>query len=297
MGIELRHFRSFIAVANERHFGRAAKKLHIEQSPLSRIIKELEDHLSVKLFNRKKRPIELTRSGEAFKRDAERMFSVLDQAIQNVKGAANGFNGLVRIALSDCIDMKVIAKLLQVCRQEMPEINIQLNEISLDEMIRGLRDDLFDVGFSHACVDDEAIISSVVWQDRLNVVLPKNHPLLDHQKIPLERLMQYPLVLPHQDYCKGTYAQLCKILHSTGSPLKVSAHAKSFELMTSLVTAGYGLSLVSMNRFTTAGIVTRPLFEAVFMRIYMLKPTCETSPSVDCFVHGVNDVSNLIAES
>jgi DNA-binding transcriptional LysR family regulator len=297
MAIELRHFRSFLAVANERHFGRAAKKLHIEQSPLSRIIRELEEHLSVKLFNRKKRPIALTRSGEVLKRDAEKVFSIIDQAIQNAKGAANGVTGLVRVALSDCIDMKVIAGLLQVCRHETPEVDIQLNEISPDQMVRGLKDDLFDVGFSHSCVDDESVSSSAVWQDRLIVVLPKNHPLLEQPKITLERLLQYPLILPSPVYCMGTYAQLCRILHSAGLPLKVCAYVRSFELMTSLVVAGYGLSLVSKNRFKADGIITRPLVEKAFMRIYMLKPASETLPLVDCFIKRVKSVSNLIAES
>lgn len=101
--MELRHLRCFIVLAEELHFARAAGRLHIEQSPLSRTIKELEDRLGVRLFNRDRRGTHLTRAGEVFLQDVRRVFLALDQAQESVKAAAAGHFGVLRVAISDGI--------------------------------------------------------------------------------------------------------------------------------------------------------------------------------------------------
>ena len=101
--MELRHLRCFLAVAEELHFARAAEKLHIEQSPLSRTVKELEEELGVQLFIRTSRSTRLTLAGRLFLKHVPRVFTALEQARESVKSAANGFHGQLRIALSDGI--------------------------------------------------------------------------------------------------------------------------------------------------------------------------------------------------
>lgn len=86
--MELRHLRCFLAVAEELHFARAAEQLHIEQSPLSRAIKELEEDLGVKLFVRTTRSTRLTRAGKLFLEHVPRVFTALQQARDSVKAAA-----------------------------------------------------------------------------------------------------------------------------------------------------------------------------------------------------------------
>jgi DNA-binding transcriptional LysR family regulator len=86
--MELRHLRCFIAVAEELHFARAAERLHIEQSPLSRAIKELEEELGVSLFARTTRSTRLTRAGTLFLEHVPRVFAALEQARDSVRAAA-----------------------------------------------------------------------------------------------------------------------------------------------------------------------------------------------------------------
>lgn len=101
--MELRHLRCFLAVAEELHFARAAERLHIDQSPLSRTIKELEEELDIRLFVRTTRSTQLTRAGRLFLEHVPRVFAALDQARDSVKSATNDFHGQLRIALSDGI--------------------------------------------------------------------------------------------------------------------------------------------------------------------------------------------------
>ena len=124
--MELRHLRCFIAVAEELHFARAAERLHIDQSPLSRTIKELEEELGARLFVRTTRSTQLTRAGRLLLEHVPRIFTALEQARDSVRSASNGYHGQLRIALSDGITPSRLPALLAQCREEDPEVEVRL---------------------------------------------------------------------------------------------------------------------------------------------------------------------------
>jgi DNA-binding transcriptional LysR family regulator len=181
--MEFRHLRCFIAVAEELHFARAAERLRIEQSPLSRAIKELEEGLGVKLFVRTTRSTRLTRAGKLFQEHVPRVFTALQQARDSVKAAANGFHGQLRVALSDGITPSRFSTFLALCRQEEPEIEIRLSEVSLAQHIKGLHDDLYDVGFAQSDEVGDGVIAEPVWDDPLMIAVPARHPLLNYKRM------------------------------------------------------------------------------------------------------------------
>ena len=170
--MELRHLRCFLAVAEELHFARAAEKLHIEQSPLSRTIKELEADVGEQLFIRTSRSTRLTRAGKLFLEHVPRIFTALQQARDSVKAAANGFHGQLRIALSDGITPSRLPTLLALCRQEEPEVDLRLFEVPLSQQIKGLHDDLYDVGFAQWNKVGQGIVAEAAWRDALMVAVP-----------------------------------------------------------------------------------------------------------------------------
>lgn len=150
--------------------------MYIEQSPLSRAIKELEEELGVILFARTTRSTRLTRAGNLFLEHVRRVFAALEQARDSVKAAANGFHRQLRVALSDGITLSRLSALLVLCRQEEPEVEIRLFEVPLSQQIKGLHDDLYDVGFAQSNEVGNGIVSVPAWSDALIVAVPARHP-------------------------------------------------------------------------------------------------------------------------
>lgn len=260
--MELRHFCYFLAVAEELHFARAAERLHIEQSPLSRAIKDLESDLGVRLLERTTRSTHLTWAGQVLLTEARRVLTTFEQAVSTTKAAATGYRGTLRIALSDGVAQPWFAALLAQCREEEPDVEIRLFEVALADQIKGLRSNLYDASFALASKPAEGITAQAVWADPLMIAVPARHPLLAHKRIPLVELIHYPLVLCHPEQCEGYYRQIELILRAAPTKIIVAEHASTFDLMMTLVAAGYGLSFAKASHLAFCRhpeIVSRPL--------------------------------------
>jgi DNA-binding transcriptional LysR family regulator len=286
--LELRHLRYFIAVAEELHFARAAERLHIEQSPLSRAIKNLEETLGVPLFERTTRSTHLTWAGRVFLNEARRVLATLEQAVSTTKAAATGYRGTLRIALSDGIAKPLLATLLARCRIEEPDVEIRLFEISLSDQVKGLRGGLYDAGFAQAEEAGDGILVQTVWHDPLVIAVPARHPLLAHKHIPLLEVLRYPLVLCHPTLCEGAYRQIEHIVRTVDMKPVVAEYAVSFELMITLVAAGYGLCFASASHMALCRhpeIVTRPLAgRPLVLTTCLLRLNTEPSEPLSRFV-------------
>lgn len=295
--MELRHLRCFLAVAEELHFARAAEKLHIEQSPLSRTIKELEEDLGEPLFIRSSRSTRLTRAGKLFLGHVPRIFTALQQARESVKAAANGFHGQLRIALSDGITPSRMPILLALCRQEEPEIEIRLFEVPLSQQIKGLHDDLYDVGFAQSNEVGEGITAQEVWNDALMVAVPARHPLLKHKRIPLEEVLHHPLVLCDPQVCEGISRQVDRVLRRMDLEPLVAERVASFDLMMALVAAGFALGLAGAPQIASnreSGVVARPLAgRSPMLTTYVLHREGEPSDSLARFIERVRSIESL----
>lgn len=260
--MELRHLRCFLAVAQELHFARAAERLHIEQSPLSRAIKELEEELGVRLFDRNTRSTRLTRSGQVFMDHVPRVFAALTQARDSVRAVSAGYQRQLRIALSEDISQARLTALLSGCREEEPDTEIRLYEVPLAQQIKGLESDLYDLGFSQWTDVGEALSAVPAWSDTIVVVMPLRHPLLAYEKPPLNEVLRYPLVLCDPEVCEGCCRQLDRVLRATDMEPIVAERVASHDLMVTLVAAGYGLGFSTEAHVSTSShpeIVTRPL--------------------------------------
>jgi DNA-binding transcriptional LysR family regulator len=299
--MEIRHLRCFLAVAEELHFARAAERLHIEQSPLSRAIKELEYDLRAQLFERTTRSTRLTWAGQVFLEDVRRIFSAIDQAKSNVTAAATGYHGTLRIALSDAFAPSRLASLLARCRAEEPEVKIRLFEMPLSEQIKGLRSDLYDAGFAQTAEVGDGITVQPIWTDPLVVAVPPRHPLLAHKRIPLESLLQFPLVLCRPEICEGSTRQIERVLRTADVEPQVAEHVVTHDLLLTLVAAGYGVGLTCSSQVDASrhpDVVIRPLAEeAIVLTTYLLRPAVEPSEQLRHFIERVSPLDTALVDS
>jgi len=288
--LELRHLRYFFALAEELHFTRAAERLNIEQPPLSRAIKELEDELSVLLFDRNRRGTQLTEAGRTFLQDVRRLFIVLEQARENVRAVAAGLRGSLHIAISDGAVNHRLAALLADCRQQEPEIELRLAEVPLAEQLRGLRSGDYAIGFAHTADVEESIVAEAVWRDELVIAVPARHELLAHKEVPLYKLADHPLILCDPQVCEGYCREVTRLLRSLEQEPNVAEHASSLDMM--LTRSGSeGMASASTTAAKIAisqrdDVVARPLAaDSAVITTYLLRlRSDELSPSLERFL-------------
>jgi DNA-binding transcriptional LysR family regulator len=297
--MELRHLRCFLAVAEELHFARAAERLHIEQSPLSRAIKELEEELGTQLFLRTTRSTRLTHAGRLFLEHVPRVFTSLQQARDSVKAAANGFRGQLRMALSDGISPSRFSSFLALCREEEPEVEIRLSEVPLAQQIKGLLEDLYDAGFAQSDEVGDGIVATPVWSESLMVAVPARHPILSYKRIPVEELLRYPLVLCDPQVCEGHARQVERFLRQSGSEPLVAEQVASCDLMMALVAAGFALGLVGESNIAACrepGVIGRPLAGVCpLLTTYLLHSTREPPVALSRIIERVQTIESVEA--
>lgn len=288
--MELRHLRYFVAVAEELHFGRAAERLHIEQSPLSRSIKELETDLGFPLFERDHRNgTRLTWAGEVFLENIDRVMLALEQARKSAEAASRGYRGVLRIAVSDGVAPQRLAALLLQCRIDEPDVRADLTEMAFAKQLKGLQHGLYDAGFARTGNSCHDLQACAVWDDPIAIAIPARHPILAHKEVQLADVLRYPLVLPDGDTQAGTLRQIRQLLDTVagGQEPEIVASAASFDMMMMWVSAGYGLGFTTatqMAAYSNADVVSRPLAGiSASITTYLLRPTTHPSPELDRF--------------
>ncbi|WP_446027531.1 LysR family transcriptional regulator [Lelliottia amnigena] len=243
--MKIRQLQYFLIVAEEQNFTRAASRVHIQQSPLSRAMRDLEHELGVALFERSKGRIRLTRSGEVFYEETRRLLFFLNNARARAQAAANGFRGHLRIALTDGLAQPHITELLATCRAEEPLTEIRILEMAVSEMVPALNSDQIDAGLTlHTEFETEQYVIDNVWTDNFVLAVPARHPLLCRDTLPLGEVFQHPLIIIDSERDEGRNNILNKLVNNKGlaSPVTVE-YTTNHETMMMLVSAGYGIGL------------------------------------------------------
>ena len=299
--MNLRHLRCFVAVGEELHFGRAARRLHVEQSPLSRTIRQLEADLGVTLLERMPRSVCLTPAGQVFLEEARRVLLTLEQARTKARAVAAGLQGTLRIALTGCVGQVRLPALLALCREEAPEVGVRLFEAPLPQVVGGLGNDLYDGALAMASVMESGVIAMPLWQDPLVVVIPARHPLLEHKRVPLEEVVRYPLVLFDPQACEECSRQFERLLRLAEMLPIVAEYVTTHSLMLALVAAGYGIGFSSAAHVPTCRqmeLIFRPLDEeSAVLTTYLLHPDGTLSESLRQFIDRAQRVGHMTLDT
>jgi DNA-binding transcriptional LysR family regulator len=193
MAMELRHLRYIIAVAEEGHITRAAERLGIQQPPLSRLIKAVEQNFKVQLFRRVPRGVELTDAGRIFLEGARATFANLDRTLESARRTARGEEGRISVALTSSTAFHpLVPRVIREFRENFPQVAMTLADGSPADLIERVASDRLDAAFIRASIaKPEGIVFHLLLEEPLLIALPRGHALARGKSrvgLPLKRL-------------------------------------------------------------------------------------------------------------
>jgi DNA-binding transcriptional LysR family regulator len=282
MSMELRHLRYFIAVAEELHFGRAAARLHMAQPPLSHQIRQLEEELSVPLFHRTKRRVQLTDAGQVFLDEARRTLTQAQHAIRAAQRAHRGEIGRLVVGFVYEATVGILPDMLRVFRERFPEVELALHEMTTAPQLKDLHTRRLDVGFLHPPLDDDTLKCEILHRAPLVAILPQHHDLASRKRIPMQLLACEPFILQPYTRAYGARDQVVRMCQSAGFVPDVVQEATQIVTIASLVAAGIGVSIVPISAQTlrAQGVVYRPIRDQTVMRDLAIAWHCDNRSSV-----------------
>jgi DNA-binding transcriptional LysR family regulator len=193
--LDVRQLECFIAVAEERHVGRAATRLHMTQPPLTRRITRLERELGATLFRRTPTGVEPTAAGEVLLERAYRILQLAEHAVERTKLAGVGLGGSFVVGYTGPTVLDVVPTLLHEFLDDHAGVSLTLEAASKDGQIEAIRDGRMHVGFGARYPGEPDIVTREVLRDPLMVALPREHRLRSYEQIEIDELRHENLAL------------------------------------------------------------------------------------------------------
>lgn len=258
--LDMAHVRSFIVLASELNFSRAARRLNITQPPLSRQIRLLEEQLDVSLFERSSRRVALTPAGYAFLHEAQKLVAQGEAAMTAARRAARGSAGTVRVAFVGAATYTFLPDFIARARTSAPQIELELVQMETAEQMKAINDGEIDLGFSRPLTVQHRLDSLCVAREAMMLAIPKTHPLSAHRRVRPDMLNGEPFIMfsPQARYLHDMLTRL--IAEHRIEPRIVQSMTHSQAIL-SLVSAGIGLAMVpagTQNACST-DVIFRPL--------------------------------------
>jgi DNA-binding transcriptional LysR family regulator len=241
---ELSQLRCFVAAAEELHFGRAAQRLNMTQSPLSRQIQLLERILDVTLLERTSRQVSLTPAGRVFLIEARRIVRLAESAQLSARRVAKGDAGRVAIGFTAVSGYTLVPRIVAQARASLPNIDLELREMVTTDQVEGLMTGLIDIGFVRPPLDRHEFDTSCVLHEHLVVALPAGDPRQAKAELDLADFDGQPLIMYARQGAGYFHQMLIRLFDTAGvSPLYVQ-HVTQIHSMLGLVHAGLAAAIV-----------------------------------------------------
>jgi DNA-binding transcriptional LysR family regulator len=242
--MELRHLRYLIAVAEELNFGRAAIRLRISQPPLSQQIRQLEEELGVRIFDRTKRHVKLTEAGKRIVLEAQQILGQVDHFVGLASRVSEGAIGRLAVA-GQAVLNEILVQTLRVFADQYPGVRIELHFMNTAYQVEALHEEQVHVGFLHLPVDDSNLTLEPIKREPLWLALPKNHPLAKQKSIRLSSLAHQPFIMFARRSSPGLHDVITTACRNAGFSLNVVHEVDNVIASMTLVTAGLGLAFCS----------------------------------------------------
>jgi DNA-binding transcriptional LysR family regulator len=254
--VELRHLRYFVAVAEEENFHRAAEKVHVSQSPLSRQMQQLRAEIGVDLFEPSGRGVKLTPAGRMFLERAKGILAAVDAAVGEAREAADGRIGTIGIGFEPgagyfgCLST-IVAEL----RRRQPRVSVKLLPMISTEQWEALRRGDIALAYGNEAPDDPSLRSLVLSRTRIGIRLPKEHPLARKAQLKVRDLANESLLMGPRRLRPRLYDDIIAAVRAHGVVLTLGPEVVDGEAVWALVSSGLGMTFAAENgaRFLDAG--------------------------------------------
>ena len=257
--MELRHLRYFVALADCLSFTRAAERVHVTQSTLSHQIRQLEEEIGQKLFDRIGKRVVTTEAGALFLGYASRALQEVDQGIAALKPGGGGLTGQVRIGATHTFNIGLIPECVALFLARHPTVRIRVDELSADEIGKRLHAGELDLGIAYRPTGPTELWFEPLYNEEMVLVVSTSHPLAGRKRIRMVELHQQRLVLV-PDYF-ATRSLLDECFKASGAEPLVVAEMSTIAPMLGLVQRTQIGSIVATNAIPAGmtGLVMIPL--------------------------------------
>lgn len=284
MPVELRHFRYFVAVAEEGHVTRAAERLGMQQPPLSQRIKSIERELGAQLFLRKPRGVELTEAGRTFLESARAILAEHDRAFESTRRAARGEQGNLCIGVTPTSPFHPIVPLIiRSFGEEFPQVSLTLEECLTAEIIQRLQGEQMDVAFFRTeMAAPKGLAVRQLLTEPMVVALPSGHALgRGNGTLALKELIDETFIIFARQQGPAFYEATMAACRSAGFSPRLGQEAPRITSALGLVAAGLGVCIVpaSMQRMRMDGVTYRGLKAAARLRASLKLVSRRADPS------------------
>lgn len=237
--------RSFVVLAEEQHFHRAAERLHIAQPALSQQIKRLEQELHAQLFVRTTRSVELTDAGRVLLEEARRVLAAAERATSAVRHAASGELGTVRIGFVASAALGLVPRILLAVQERWPKLDLQLVEATTEEQLRALRDGELDLGIARELqqrIPDLRV--RALMTERLVVAVHQSHPLAARDRVALADLREEHFIVFPRTRVSRLLDHIMELCAAAGFRPQIAHEAVQFPTILGLTAANTGIAIV-----------------------------------------------------
>jgi DNA-binding transcriptional LysR family regulator len=261
--MELRHLRYFVAVAEALSFTKAAEKLRLAQPSLTRQVRNLEDEIGVKLFNRSKRRVTLTEAGRLFLFDSKRVLAICAESVAAVQQVNRGESSDLNIGYVANIHYGLLPATLGAFRKLRPGVALNLFDMTSAEQFLALDSGKIDLGFVGLppALSGHALRSECVARDTMLVAIPVGHPLAKNPKLKLADLAPQFFIGRSAKTYPGAREWLTETCQEAGFTPRILQEADSEPILIQFVGDGLGVALLpeQTTGLPHEGVVFRPL--------------------------------------
>jgi DNA-binding transcriptional LysR family regulator len=274
--------RYVVEVARQGGFSRAAVKLHVAQQAVSQQVKQVEQALGVRLFERTGRGVELTAAGEAFVQEARRALNAADRVGPRAQAAARGEVGAVRLAYTLATVYETMPALIDALAAEHPELNVRPREVFAEDIERLLGDEDVDLALGPHMGRRAGLDQRPVRVEPFVAAVAEHHPLATEQHIPLAALADETIELWPETMSPGYYDAVVAACRDAGFEPRLDEQAAGSAVWGNIARGrGAGLVVRSLRSQLPLGLILIPLAEpAPTLTIDFMWPADRTTPAI-----------------